>query len=116
MTDYRVYEELGLKCMENYDDGKAREYLRQAASLGSEKAVDLLQYLSMGIADSDFEKTKVSQETEFDYDLVPLCRVSRIAAVLKKGFERAKAEIGYVQDTVVCMQESFFAGFRQLAR
>lgn len=99
MNQMNYYESEGTRYMEEGRDDLARECLRKAAVLGSERAVTLLQYLDMGVTDEDFRDHAVAEEP-FDSDLQPLFHVLHAGRILKKACRNVRNHVEAAADSV----------------
>ena len=100
MNQMEYYEAEGTRYMEEGRDDLARECLRKAILLGSERAVTFLQYLDMNVSDADFQDHELVQEP-FDYDLQPLFHVSHAGSVLKKACRNVRNSVEAAADSVI---------------
>ena len=94
MNQMEYYEAEGIRYMEEGRDDLARECLRKAILLGSERAVTFLQYLD------NFQDHELVQEP-FDYDLQPLFHVSHAGSVLKKACRNVRNSVEAAADSVI---------------
>ena len=99
MNQMEYFEAEGIRFMDAGQDENARECLRKAVLLGSDKAVTLLQYLDMNVSDEDF-RDRAQEEEQFDYDLQPLFRVSYAGSVLKKACMNVRNNLEAAADSV----------------
>ena len=99
MNQMEYFEADGIRFMEAGQDEQARECLRKAIILGSERAMTLLQYLDMNVSDEDF-LDHTQEEEQFDYDLQPLFRVSYAGRVLKKACMNVRNNLEAAADSV----------------
>ena len=99
MNQMEYFEAEGIRFMDAGQDENARECLRKAVLLGSDKAVTLLQYLDMNVSDEDF-RDRAQEEEQFDYDLQPLFRVSYAGSVLKKACMNVRNNLEAATDSV----------------
>ncbi len=103
MFTKEYFELEGIRLMESGEDEQAKAFLSQAAQLGSEKAKLCLEYLNMGVCDSDFldPAHKDHSEDPFDYDLQPLRHVSRTSVVLQKTMQNTRNRVEYMADDFI---------------
>ena len=99
MNQMEYFEAEGIRFMDAGQDENARECLRKAVLLGSDKAVTLLQYLDMNVSDEDL-RDRAQEEEQFDYDLQPLFRVSYAGSVLKKACMNVRNNLEAAADSV----------------
>ena len=99
MNQMEYFEAEGIRFMDAGQDENARECLRKAVLLGSDRAVTLLQYLDMNVSDEDF-RDRAQEEEQFDYDLQPLFRVSYAGSVLKKACMNVRNNLEAAADSV----------------
>ncbi len=103
MLSKNYYESEGIRLMELGEDEQARNFLEQAARLGSERAKVCLHYLNLNVCDEDFCKTESRAQSEdvFDYDLQPLYHVSRIQTALQRSFQSMQYKAEYICDDIL---------------